>query len=824
MIKNINELVRSMTLEEKASLCSGRDFWNLKEIERLDIPSIMVTDGPHGLRKQSGDADHLGLNNSVKSTCFPTAPALASSWDTKLMGEIGNALAEECLQEQVAVLLGPGVNIKRSPLCGRNFEYLSEDPYLTGIMASAFVNGVQARGIGTSLKHYAVNNQEHLRMTVNAVVDERALREIYLTGYELVVKNAQPYTVMCAYNKVNGTYCCENEFLLTQILRNEWGFEGLVVSDWGAVNQRVEGLAAGMELQMPSDGGQNDAAIVRAIKNDELSDRALDTAAQRLIGLQLRTHKVLSEAQDYSYDKEAHNLLARRAVAESAVLLKNEGALPLDVSKTVAIIGAFAEHPRYQGSGSSLVNPHRLDGTLETIKERFGAESVFYAPGYDPTTETLDEELILEAIKTAKKADQVVLFAGLPEICESEGFDRTTLDMPKSHNRLIEQVASVHQNVTVVLSNGAPVSMPWFSKVNAVLESYLGGQAWGPGVADLLSGAQNPSGKLAETFPLSLDKDPAQPNFPGGTCSVAYAESIYVGYRYYDTAGVPVRFPFGYGLSYTQFKYDDLSVSPIADDYRVQIDFSITNIGDKQGKEIAQLYVARSSDSSVFRPNKELKGFTKVELQPGEKKIVNMELNRRSFAFWDTGADDWRVEKGDYRIFVGASSADIRLESDVVIANGEELSLWAKDLKETVPEYFTPDRRHFDNLTEKGAFSRLLDRPLPPADIPPGTPFHTNSTLEDIQSHWLGRLIFKKIMKSARKTVLAGSDEKTIRMMEAMFNDMPIRNMLMLSSGSISSGMLEGLVIMFNGRFFRGLRKIIREKKAAKRVSQSSTK
>jgi beta-glucosidase len=557
-MKNIKTTISQMTLEEKAALCSGLNFWYLKGIERLGVPSIMVTDGPHGLRKQAGEADHMGLNESVPATCFPTASALAATWNRELIFEVGKALGEECRQEKVGVILGPGVNIKRSPLCGRNFEYFSEDPYLTGEIAKSHINGIQSQGAGTSMKHYALNNQEYRRMTTDSVVDERAMREIYLAGFEIAVKEAQPWTLMCSYNKINGIYACENKRLMTDILKEEWGHQGLVVTDWGAMNERVDALNAGVELEMPGTPNGNDERIVAAVKAGTLDVAVLDRAVERILALIFKADETLSK--DFTYDKQTHHTLARCVAAEGAVLLKNEGGiLPVQADTKIALIGRFAKSPRYQGAGSSLMNPTQLDNLHDELVNLIGAENVLYAAGYTEKGDSADEALIQEALETAGKADVTILCAGLPDMYETEGIDRAHMQMPPGHNALIQSVAAAQNKVIVVLSNGAPVEMPWVNDVPAILEGYLGGQAGAGALADILTGKVNPSGKLAETFPLQFADTPAQP-YPGGPSVVEYRESIYVGYRYYDTVGQDVLFPFGHGLSYTAFEYRDLSV------------------------------------------------------------------------------------------------------------------------------------------------------------------------------------------------------------------------------------------------------------------------
>lgn len=804
MTKNIREIVAGLSLEEKASLCSGEDFWNLKALPEKGIPAVMLTDGPHGLRKQIGEADHLGLSDSVPATCFPTASAMAASWNPELLREVGAALGAECRQEKVAVLLGPGANIKRSPLCGRNFEYFSEDPFLSGRLAAAYIQGVQSQGIGTSLKHFVANNQERRRMTIDTIVDERAFREIYLAGFEYAVKVGKPASVMSAYNRLHGEYCSENRRLLTEILREEWGFEGFVVTDWGGVNDRVRGLAAGQDLEMPGSRGMNDARLVEAVRAGELPEATLDSAVERLLRALLPSAELLEE--DYRYDADAHHMLARRVETESAVLLKNEGALPLPSGKRIGVIGAFAKEPRYQGAGSSLITPSRIDTAWDALVELHDPELLDYAPGYRPEQVQADARLIAEAVAVAKEVDIPVVFAGLPEVAESEGFDRQNLAMPESHRALISSLARANPNTVVVLSNGAPVTMPWLDQVNAVLEGYLGGQAWGPAVADLLLGRATPSGKLAETFPMADEEVSAAPNFPGGTASVAYAESVYVGYRYYDTAAVPVLFPFGHGLSYTSFSYGNLSVTPEGELLRVS--FSISNTGERTGSETAQLYV-RDVESSVFRPEKELKGFAKLRLEPGETKRVSLDLDRRAFAFWDSGAGDWAVEAGDFDILVGASAADIRLEQRIAYPGGEEISSWARSLAEIVPGYFSPEPRRFADLSESGDFSKLLGKPVPAADRDPSQPFDRTSTLEDLQSTFIGRIQYRSAMRSLRGLAGDDADPRTLAMMEAVVKEMPLKNLAMLDPGT-GLDTIDAILLMANGKLLRGLRALIR--------------
>ncbi|NSW53237.1 MAG: glycoside hydrolase family 3 C-terminal domain-containing protein [Anaerolineae bacterium] len=813
-MKDIQALIKQMTLEEKASLCSGLDFWHLKGIERLGIPSLMVTDGPHGLRKQSGDADHVGLNESVPATCFPTASALASTWDRELVFQVGQALAEECRQEQVGVILGPGANIKRSPLCGRNFEYFSEDPYLTGEMAKSHIQGVQSKGIGTSLKHYAANNQEYRRMSIDALVDERTLREIYLPGFETAVKEAQPWTMMCSYNRLNGEYASEHPWLLNQVLRDEWGFQGLVVTDWGAVNDRVKGLLSGLDLEMPGSMGVNDARIVKAVRQGVLDESVLDRAVERILQMVFRALETLQEP--YQYDADAHHALARKVAAEGSVLLKNDGILPLTKTCKVAILGEFAKQPRYQGSGSSRINPSRMDTAYEEYLRLAGADAVVgYAPGYRSNTDAVEAELIQEAVSLSRQAEVVIIFAGLTDTYESEGFDRDHMRMPANHNALIEAVAAANPNVVVVLSNGSPVEMPWLGKVKAVLEGYLGGQVGGGAAVDLLLGLVNPGGKLAETFPVRLEDTPCYPYFPGGPRTVEYREGLYVGYRYYDTAQKDVLFPFGFGLSYTTYEYSGLRLSAgeihAGDDLTATL--RVKNTGSCTGKEIVQLYV-RDVTSSVFRPEKELKGFAKVELAAGEEKEVSITLGSRAFAYYDTAAQDWLVEDGAFEILIGASAADIRLVERVEIRSEHKNAVM--ELPTVVQGCYAHPAK--DWRVSDAAFSALLGREMPPMDYLPGEPLTLTSPIGDFPRKPLGKVIYNMFRKQAAKSSPLsgeGTDETTALMIERMLADMPIGKMLMFSNGAMSEEMIEGMVLLANGKVLRGLSRLKAGRKSA---------
>ncbi|WP_418026924.1 glycoside hydrolase family 3 C-terminal domain-containing protein [Paenibacillus sp. JJ1722] len=668
MNRDIKNMVRQMTLNEKAELCSGASFWSTQAVDRLGIPSIILTDGPHGLRKQDGESDHLGLNESVTSTCFPSAVGLASSWNRELVQLVGETIGKEAQAEDVAIVLGPAANIKRSPLCGRNFEYFSEDPYLTGELAAAHIAGVQSQGVGTSLKHFAVNNQEHRRMTTDAIVDERTLREIYLTGFEKAVKQSQPWTVMSAYNKVNGSYVSENEYLLTTILKEEWGHEGFVVSDWAAVSEIVASIAGGMELEMPSSNGEGPKQIVEAVNHGELSEEKLDQAVERLLHVIFKAAD--SKRENASYDQTAHHQLAREVARETMVLLKNENQiLPLKKEGKIAIIGQMAEKVRYQGGGSSHIKPTRLDSIYEQMKISAGeTASITYKQGYGQDSDESDQSMLDEAIKAAAASDIAVLVVGLPDRYESEGYDRSHLDMPLNQQQLISAVAAVQPNVVVVLCNGSPILMPWLQDVKAVLEGYLGGQAAGGAIADLLFGDANPSGKLAETFPQSLKHNPSYLFFPGDGDRVEYREGIYVGYRYYDMKDIEPLFPFGYGLSYTLFEYSHLTVSQteMKDNETFSVTVNVKNTGPVFGKEVVQLYV-HDCESTVSRPEKELKGFAKVALKPGEEKTISFTLDKRSFAHYSVEHKDWHVESGEFDILLGSSSRHIALQTKVMV-------------------------------------------------------------------------------------------------------------------------------------------------------------
>ena len=666
---DIKALVSQMTLEEKAGLCSGDDFWHTKAVERLRIPRTMVSDGPHGLRKQDDQADHLGINDSIKAVCFPAACATAASFDPEMIRAMGEAIGESCQHEAVSVVLGPAVNIKRSPLCGRNFEYYSEDPYLAGRMATAMIQGVQSRNVGTSIKHFALNSQEHRRMSSSSDADERTIREIYFPAFEMAVKEAEPWTVMCSYNRINGVYASEDPWLLTEVLRKEWGFEGYVVSDWGAVSDRVDGVAAGLDLEMPSSGGVNDRKIVEAVRAGKLDEQVVDRACERILNI---VYRYLENAKpETPWDKEAQHRQAAEIAAECMVLLKNdEDLLPLDKEEEIAFIGEFAEKPRFQGGGSSHINSFKTTSALEAA-ERL---KITYARGYSVARDEATDADIAEAVAAAKKAKAAVVFAGLPDSYESEGYDRSHMRMPACQNRLIEAVAAANPNTVVVLHNGAPVEMPWIGKVKAVLEAYLGGQAVGEAVVRILFGDANPCGHLPETFPRKLEDNPSFLYYGGEGNVTEYREGVFVGYRYYDKKKMDVLFPFGFGLSYTTFEYGNLRLSAdkIKDTDTLTVKVAVKNTGKRAGKAVVQLYVG-DEESTPIRPVRELKGFLKVALQPGESREVSFTLDKRSFAYWNKQIHDWHVETGAFIIEVGSSSRDLPLKGKVEVESTVEL-------------------------------------------------------------------------------------------------------------------------------------------------------
>lgn len=717
-----------LTLAEKASLTSGADFWTTKAIDRVGVPKVLMTDGPHGLRKQQGSFDHLGLADSVPATCFPPAVGLGATFDTELAERIGHALAVEAAIEGVAILLGPGINIKRSPLCGRNFEYLSEDPVVSGVLGAALVRGLQAKGVGASLKHFAANNQETDRLRSSSDIDPRPLREIYLRGFHRVVREANPWTVMCSYNRINGVYASEDRWLLTDVLRGEWGFDGIVVSDWGAVNDRVAGIKAGMDLEMPSSRGRTDAEVVAAVEAGDLAEASLDVVVDRLLELVRRAQRRPAIAGPL--DVDAHHALAREAASRAIVLLRNEGGLlPLDRGARLAVIGAFAEQPRYQGAGSSQINPTRLDKAIDEIRALSTGE-VTFAPGFSIDGAGDAEQLRSQAVTAAAAAEVAVVFLGLPSDEESEGFDREHIDLPAVQLELLDAVLAVNPNVVVVLSNGGVVRLPFADRVPATLEGWLLGQAGGGATADVLYGIVNPSGRLAETIPLRLQDTAAYGNFPGEGGHVRYGEGILVGYRWYDARDIAVAFPFGHGLSYTSFEYGTAEVNlDAAGDVVVTV--PVTNTGTVAGREVVQVYMGLPG-SSVPRAPRELKAFQSVAIEPGQTAQVSLTIERSDLAYWDIRVDAWVVEGGDYLVEVGASSRDIRCRTSVSVSGDgvrlpvsmnstvQELILdpvVGAELRQLLDERFGGAEGHLMKVLGGFPVGRIDGMPLPRAEM-----------------------------------------------------------------------------------------------------------
>lgn len=669
---DIEKLISELTLEEKAGLCSGRDYWHTKAVDRLGIPSVMMCDGPHGLRKQKGEGDHLGINESIETVCYPSASALAASFDRDVLAQLGEALGKECQAENIAMLLGPGVNIKRSPLCGRNFEYFSEDPYLTGELAASYIGSLQSKGAAACVKHFAANNQETRRMSGTSNVDERTLHEIYLPAFEAAVKKGKTRSVMCAYNALNGTFCAEHGELLTNILRKNWGFDGMVVTDWGAVKDRNKGLIAGVDLEMPGGPGAQDAKIVKAVEDGTLEESVLDEAVRNVLNF-VKTSMEKQE-QNASIDRTECAALSSDLETQCAVLLKNDGCLPLKETGKVAFIGEFAENPRFQGAGSSHINVKKITGAVEAAGDR--GISVTYAKGYDGHEDAINGELVKEAVRAAKAAEIAVIFAGLPEKYETEGSDREDLEMPAYQNELIAQVAEAQPNTVVVLHGGAPMTLPWLEKVKAVLCMYLGGQGVGDAAVRLLYGMESPCGKLAETWPLKVEDNPSYLNFPGEDGVSVYHEGVFVGYRYYDAKKMEVLFPFGHGLSYADFVYSDLKLDKtvLDDTETLKVSCRIKNTGTMRAKEAVQLYVSPHK-CSVRRPVRELKNFAKVDLAPGEETLLEFVLDKRAFAYYETKLHDWYVDGGNFTIELAASSRDIRLSAEVMVNSTVELPM-----------------------------------------------------------------------------------------------------------------------------------------------------
>ncbi len=784
------DIIKQMTLEEKCYLFSGKDFWQTRSLERLGVPNMTLSDGPHGIRKQAGEGDQLGLNPSLPATCYPTAATVANSWDPALGEEIGAHLGAEAASQGVGVVLGPGLNIKRSPFCGRNFEYFSEDPYLAGKMAASYIRGIQKNGVSACPKHFACNSQELRRMASDSVMDERTLREIYLTGFEIAVKEGHAKSIMSSYNRINGTYANENGHLLQEILRDEWGFDGFVVSDWGGSNDHVEGVRAGSHLEMPTTGGDSDPELIDAVKAGRLSEELLDRRVDELLDVILSVTRAVKPLEGKPFDIDAHHAMAARASEQSIVLLKNEGnILPLKKGVKVAVIGEFAQKARYQGAGSSVVNPTKLDNAMDVIKN-FDLDVVGFEPGY-PRSGKGDPAMRAQAVELAKKADVVLLYIGLDEISEAEGLDRSHMRLAQSQVELIEAVAEANPNVVAVMSAGSAVEMPWLPKVKALVHGYLCGQAGAASVLKAIVGQVNPSGKLAESYPVRYEDVSSAPYFPAKERTAEYREGLFVGYRYFQSANVPVLFPFGFGLSYTSFEYSDLTVTD------KEATFTLKNTGSMDGAEVAQLYVSKP-DGEVFRPTRELKGFAKVFLKAGESKKVTIPLDDKAFRYFNVDTNKFEVEGGEYQILIGASCADIKLSGAVSVQGTGAKSPYNK---EKFAKYFSGDIKSISDAE----FEALLGRPIPDG--------HWSGTLEMndalCQMYYaksgLARFAYKILTNLINKSIEKGEPNLNL-----LFNyNMPFRAIAKMTGGICTMEMAEGILTIVNGHFFKGLGAVI---------------
>ena len=794
MDKNeIRALLQKMTTEEKAAILGGKTVWQTRENERLSIPSIFLSDGPHGLRKQAGAGDHLGLNASLEATCFPTAATIANSWDEKLGEELGEALGEEAVSMDVDVLLGPGINIKRSPLCGRNFEYFSEDPYLSGKMAAAYIRGIQRMGVAACPKHFAVNSQELRRMAMDAVVDERTLREIYLTGFEIAVKEGKSKAIMSSYNRINGIYANENKHLLTDILRNEWGFDGMVVSDWGGNNDPVKAVEAGANLEMPNCGYGSAREIVKAVKDGTLSESVLDERVCELVKviMDLKEHKNTGRGEKHSgFNREEHHRLAKRAAAASMVLLKNEASiLPLDRNKKLAIIGDFAFAPRYQGAGSSMVNPTKVEAVAGIARD-YKLNILGMTRGYKRDGD-VDEAEKKAALDLAEKADIVIFCFGLNEISESEGLDRTHMRIPQNQIELLQDISKVNENVVGILSAGSAMEMPWQSCCKAILNGYLNGQAGASATLDILTGAVNPSGRLAETYPIAYEHTPSFRYYPSSERTSEYRESIFVGYRYYDTSKVRVQYPFGFGLSYTEFTYSGLKV----DDSGAEL--TVSNTGDRDGAEVVQMYVGLPN-AIVFRPEKELKGFAKVFLKAGESRKVKIPFDDKTFRYWNVKTESWEVETGTYNVMIGSSVADIRLVGTIE-RTGSNIGMPYNPA--LLPYYYT-------GLVQKISdeeYETLLGHKIPSGEWSGQLGVNDAICQMYYAKSRLARFVYKVLTDKKKKSEQMGKPDLNV----LFIYNMPLRAIAKMTNGMVGMDMVHGMVEIVNGEFFRGLGRVI---------------
>jgi beta-glucosidase len=792
-VPDLRTQLSELPLERLVVLLSGSDFWNTEAIPEADVPSMMLTDGPHGVRRQPDDADHLGIGQSVPATCFPTASLLGSSWDVDLLAEVGAALGREARAGGVSVLLGPGLNIKRHPGGGRNFEYLSEDPLLSGRLAAAMVRGTQSEGVAACLKHFVANNAESYRMVSDSIIDQRTLRELYLRGFEIAVRESSPWSVMTSYNLVNGTYVADSEELVAGVLREEWGFDGLVVTDWGGVSDRVDGIRAGVDLEMPSSGDAHDKAVIDAVESGDLAQEIVLDRAVAVAVAALRGRDEADQRAHGLVDEVAHHRLARRAAAAGSVLLANDGTLPLAPNRSVAIIGSFARLPRFQGAGSSQVVPTRVDDARRHLEERLTGE-VRYAEGYDVTTGASTSHQLRHATELASAVDVPIVFVGLPGIDEAEGYDREHLSLPPAHDELVTAVCAANPNTIVVLTNGAPILMPWADLPAAILEGYLGGQAGGSAIVDVLLGDSEPGGRLAESFPTSM-VFPSEEHFTGRKRQIQYREGLYVGYRFHDTASVAARFPFGHGLSYTNFEWATPRVSGTATDLTVEL--TVTNVGDRAGSDVVQLYI-RDLESTVYRPDKELRAFTKVHLDAGASQVVRFALDDRAFAFWHIDESRWVVESGDFEIIVAASSVDAR-GSVMVHVDGETI--------ETRPMGASgPGRNRF--VATATEFEAMLGHSIPAAT--PVLPFTINTVVEELSATRLGRVTqagFLKIAERQTAKLLGDNPDPVLAKLSArMIREAPLRFLVSMSGGSVSIKAFDGLTKMLSALRITGRR------------------
>ena len=812
---DIKKIISSLTLEEKCALLSGVTTWDTAKIDRLGIPSTNCADGPYGLRKEKPVTDKDILAPSEPATCFPLSVTLASSWDVEMAHRIGQALAEEAIDQGVQTVLGPGINIKRSPLCGRNFEYFSEDPYLVAQLATAFVKGVQSLGVGTSLKHFAVNNQEFKRMMISSEVDERALREIYLYAFEKTIKEAQPYTVMCSYNRINGIFASDNKYLLTDILRNEWGYKGIVVSDWGAVNDRVLGVLAGLDLEMPTSEGTFDREVLKALKENKIMESDVDDCLERILTYIDKVTQNKAQRKETKCNYEAHHKLAREAAANGIVLLKNSfNLLPILGKKSIAVVGSLAKHMRFEGSGSSQVNPMHMVSFTDVLDQQ--AIKYDYAPAYGNKKTAGDD--LRKAVEIARGKDVVLAFIGLTEDYESEGFDRKNLELPPAHNKLIEELVKVNKNVVVVLSIGSPVTMPWIKSVPSVINLYLGGEAMGEAAYSVLFGYLSPNGKLAETFPYSLEDNPTHKLFPGGPKTVEYRESIFVGYRYYDRANKNVLFPFGHGLTYTKFEYCDLKFdSKEVRNGQLKVSFTLQNVGAYPATEIVQLYV-QDTESTIFRVEKALKRFARVFLKPNEKKVVHLDLDASAWQFYNVLTRNWSTEAGEFDILIGASSRDIRLTGTVYVFSNERVF---PNYRKVAPQYY---RLYKVEDFSKEQFVAIMGHPISENRRYTRWTIDENATLIDAKKVSLnGLILYYAFMEIAKRYVAKDAPRNTVIMAQKSAVGGPIRQLISFSRGMIDLEGVQAIVLIIKGRLAKGVKLLLDSlKKNKNRPSKKS--